>query len=51
MINPNAPFFKIREVFLVNGLNRGPVTKALQSAFFDVVAGREPKYESWLRYL
>ncbi|CAG0971862.1 branched-chain amino acid aminotransferase [Burkholderiales bacterium] len=30
---------------------RGPVTKALQSAFFDVVAGRQPKYESWLRYL
>lgn len=30
---------------------RGPVTKALQSAFFDVVAGREPKYESWLSYL
>ncbi len=30
---------------------RGPVTKTLQSAFFDVVAGREPKYESWLTYL
>lgn len=30
---------------------RGPLTKALQAAFFDVVAGREPKYESWLTYL
>jgi branched-chain amino acid aminotransferase len=31
--------------------NRGPVTKALQAAFFDVVAGREGKYERWLTYL
>ncbi|MDJ0851108.1 MAG: branched-chain amino acid transaminase [Myxococcota bacterium] len=30
---------------------RGPVTKTLQGAFFDVVAGREPKYERWLAYL
>ena len=30
---------------------RGPVTSTLQSAFFDVVAGREPKYERWLSYL
>jgi branched-chain amino acid aminotransferase len=30
---------------------RGPVTRTLQSAFFDVVAGREPKYERWLTYL
>jgi len=30
---------------------RGPVTRLLQSAFFDVVAGRERKYERWLRYL
>ena len=30
---------------------RGPVTKALQDAFFDVVAGRNPKYERWLTYL
>jgi len=30
---------------------RGPVTATLQSAFFDVVAGREPKYERWLSYL
>lgn len=30
---------------------RGPVTKTLQAAFFDVVAGREPKYASWLTYV
>jgi branched-chain amino acid aminotransferase len=30
---------------------RGPVTKALQAAFFDVVAGRERKYERWLSYV
>jgi branched-chain amino acid aminotransferase len=31
--------------------SRGPITKALQAAFFDVVAGREGKYERWLTYL
>jgi len=30
---------------------RGPTTKLLQSAFFDVVTGRERKYERWLAYL
>ncbi len=30
---------------------RGPVTKAIQAAFFDAVAGRERKYERWLTYL
>jgi branched-chain amino acid aminotransferase len=30
---------------------RGPVTAALQRAFFDVVAGRERKYERWLTYV
>jgi branched-chain amino acid aminotransferase len=30
---------------------RGPVTRTLQSAFFDVVAGRDRKYERWLTYL
>lgn len=27
---------------------RGPVTKTLQTTFFDAVKGRESKYESWL---
>jgi len=30
---------------------RGPVTKALQTAFFDLVAGKDPKHERWLTYL
>ena len=30
---------------------RGPITNALQDAFFDVVAGRTRKYERWLTYL
>jgi branched-chain amino acid aminotransferase len=30
---------------------RGPITKLLQTAFFDVVAGRESKYDRWLTYL
>jgi len=30
---------------------RGPVTKALQEAFFDVVAGRDAKRAGWLTYL
>src|SRR5690606_35410321 len=27
---------------------RGPVTEKLQTAFFDVVSGRNPKYAHWL---
>jgi branched-chain amino acid aminotransferase len=27
---------------------RGPITQKLQSMFFDVVQGRNPKYKSWL---
>ena len=30
---------------------RGPVAKALQEAFFDVVGGRDTKYERWLTYV
>lgn len=30
---------------------RGPITKALQAAFFDVVAGKDRKHEGWLTYL
>jgi branched-chain amino acid aminotransferase len=30
---------------------RGPVTKTLQDAFFEIAAGRNPKYERWLTYL
>src|SRR4029453_8096492 len=30
---------------------RGPVAATLQKAFFDVVSGREAKYERWLTYV
>ena len=30
---------------------RGPVTKTLQTAFFDIVSGRDAKYERWLSYV
>jgi branched-chain amino acid aminotransferase len=43
----------IREVdhrAIGNG-SRGPVTKALQEAYFDVVAGRDPAFERHLAYL
>jgi branched-chain amino acid aminotransferase len=30
---------------------RGPITKTLQDAFFDVVAGRDRKHERWLTFV
>jgi branched-chain amino acid aminotransferase len=30
---------------------RGPLTQRLQKSYFDVVAGRERKYERWLTFL
>jgi branched-chain amino acid aminotransferase len=30
---------------------RGPVTTSLQEAFFDVVSGRQSKYERWLSFV
>ena len=30
---------------------RGPITKALQTAFFDVVTGKDAKYARWLHYV
>ncbi len=30
---------------------RGPLTRVLQTAFFDVVSGRDSKYDRWLSYL
>jgi len=35
----------------IGGGERGPLTATLQAAYFDVVAGRERKYEHWLTYL
>ncbi len=43
----------VREVDhrMVGDGRRGPVTRLLQEAFFSVAAGRDPKYQRWLRYL
>jgi branched-chain amino acid aminotransferase len=30
---------------------RGPIAKLLQEAFFDIVAGRDRKYERWLTWV
>jgi branched-chain amino acid aminotransferase len=30
---------------------RGAITRTLQAAFFDVVTGRDRKYEHWLTYI
>jgi branched-chain amino acid aminotransferase len=29
----------------------GPITRKLQAAFFNVVKGRDPRYQHWLRYI
>ncbi|MDE0886840.1 MAG: branched-chain amino acid transaminase [Myxococcota bacterium] len=43
----------IREIDhrLIGEGKRGPITEQLQSAFFDVVEGRDDRYASWLSYL
>jgi branched-chain amino acid aminotransferase len=43
----------IREVDnrVIGSGTRGPITKTLQSAFFDAVRGRNAKYETWLTYV
>jgi branched-chain amino acid aminotransferase len=43
----------IREVDdrVIGAGSRGPITRTLQTAFFDVVRGRNRKYETWLTYV
>jgi len=31
--------------------DRGPITKAIQEVYFDVVRGKRPEYESWNEYV
>ncbi len=31
--------------------NRGPVTEKIQSMFFDIVKGKNPKYKNWLDFV
>ncbi|MGH1358852.1 MAG: branched-chain amino acid transaminase [Burkholderiaceae bacterium] len=42
-----TPIRELDDRIIGNG-GRGPVTEKLQSAFFDVVAGRNDKYDHWL---
>ena len=53
LTGPAAAVTPIREVDSrqIGSGTRGPVTKTLQTAFFDVVSGKESKYESWLTYV
>ena len=30
---------------------RGPITKRVQDAFFDIVKGKDARYKDWLTYL
>jgi branched-chain amino acid aminotransferase len=48
-----AELTPIREVDdrAIGAGSRGPVTRTLQTTFFDAVRGRDRKYESWLSYL
>lgn len=45
-----AELTPVREIDdrVIGAGSRGPVTKTIQSTFFDAVKGRERKYESWL---
>jgi len=45
-----AELTPVREIDdrVIGAGSRGPVTKTIQSTFFDAVKGRDRKYESWL---
>lgn len=53
MTGTAAELTPVREVDhrTIGAGKRGPVTKTLQDAFFDVVAGRNPKHLAWLTYV
>ena len=42
-----TPIRELDRIELGSG-SRGPITEKIQSAFFDIVNGRNPKYASWL---
>jgi len=45
-----TPIREVDDRIIGNG-KPGPVTKELQSAFFDIVKGKNPDYREWLHYL
>ncbi len=42
-----TPIRELDRVQIGSG-SRGPITEKIQSAFFDIVNGRNPKYAHWL---
>ena len=42
-----TPIRELDRIELGSG-SRGPITEKIQSAFFDIVNGRNPKYDEWL---
>ena len=42
-----TPIRELDRIELGTG-SRGPITEKIQSAFFDIVNGRNPKYAEWL---
>jgi branched-chain amino acid aminotransferase len=42
-----TPIRELDRIALGNG-SRGPITEKIQTAFFDIVNGRNPKYAHWL---
>ena len=42
-----TPIRELDRIELGSG-SRGPITEKIQSAFFDIVNGRNPKYSHWL---
>jgi branched-chain amino acid aminotransferase len=42
-----TPIRELDRRVIGNG-SRGPITEKLQSIFFDVLAGKKPKYSAWL---
>ncbi len=45
-----TPVRSVDRILIGNG-KRGPLTKSLQKAFFDVVEGRTPDADQWLTYV
>ena len=43
----------IREVdgTLINGGERGPITRSIQSVFFSATSGRHERYRDWLTFV
>jgi branched-chain amino acid aminotransferase len=45
-----TPIRSVDKITIGSG-RRGPVTEAIQKAFFDIIAGREPDRHGWLSYV